>query len=312
MMLAFVFPGQGSQYVGMGEAALKVSSRAREVFDVAEEITKLPLRKLCLEGPLAELTRTYNLQPALTAVNIAIYEAVKEQGVEPEMVAGHSLGEYSALYAAGVVGLEDVFRLVLKRGELMEREAQSHPGAMYAVIGLDRETLEGLVKEAQAKGVVALANHNSPEQIVITGEEEATGLAAGLAKEKGARVVKLKVSGAYHSPLMADAARDFAAFLEEIAFHAPKKEIFFNVSAASERNPEEIKKLMGRQIESPVRWVEEAEAMYQAGARRFVEIGPKNVLTNLLKKIFKGRPVHLAAVEDPHLIHQVLKVASGE
>ncbi len=298
-MLAFVFPGQGSQYVGMGQAALEDSAQARQVFEVAEEVTKLPLRRLCLEGPLSELTRTYNLQPALTAVNIAVYEAVREKGFEPEVVAGHSLGEYSALYAAGVVSLEDVFRLVLKRGELMEREANKRPGAMYAVIGLPREELEILVKQAQGKGIVALANHNSPEQIVITGEEEATALVAKMAKEKGARAIRLKVSGAYHSPLMAEAAQDFTKFLEEIPFAPPKKAMFFNVSASYTTNPEEIKRLMGQQIESPVRWVEEAEAMYQYGARTFVEIGPKNVLTNLLKKILPKGEVKLLALEDP-------------
>ncbi len=298
-MLAFVFPGQGSQYVGMGKAALENSAKARQVFEVAEEVTKLPLRELCLEGPLTELTRTYNLQPALTAVNIAIYEAVREKGLEPEVVAGHSLGEYSALYAAGIVGLEDVFRLVLKRGELMEREAAKHPGAMYAVVGLAREILEDLVKQAQDKGVVALANHNSPEQIVITGEEEPTALVAQMAKEKGARAIRLKVSGAYHSPLMAEAARDFTQFLATIPFAPPKKAMFFNVSAAQASDPEEIKALMGRQIESPVRWVEEAEAMYAYGARTFVEIGPKNVLTNLLKKILSPGEVQLFAIEDP-------------
>ncbi len=310
MKLVFLFPGQGSQYVGMGQVALEVSPRAKKVFTVAEEVTGLPLRRLCLEGPLSELTRTYHLQPALTAVNLAVYEALRERGVEPEMVAGHSLGEYSALYAAGVVGLEDVFRLVLKRGELMEREAERHPGAMYAVIGLPRSVLEEIVREASQKGIVALANHNSPEQIVITGEEEATSLAAELAKGKKARVVRLKVSGAYHSPLMAEAAKDFAAFLEEISFHPPKKTIFFNVSASSAADPKEIKALMGKQIESPVRWVEEVENIYQAGGRTFLEIGPKNVLTNLVKKILKGKEIRLAAIEDPQAIDSVLQGVS--
>ncbi len=299
MKRAVVFPGQGSQYVGMGRAVLESSPQAQKVFSIGEKISGLPLKRLCLEGPLSELTRTYHLQPALTAVNIAVWEALREKGLEADMVAGHSLGEYSALYAAGVLSLEDLFRVVLKRGELMEQAAQRHPGAMYAIIGLERPILEKLAQEAQNKGIVALANHNSPEQIVITGEEEATSFLAELAKAQGARVVRLKVSGAYHSPLMHEAAREFALFLESIPFAPPRITIFFNVSASSLANPAEIKDIMGQQMERPVRWVEEAEAMYEAGGREFIEVGPKNVLANLLKKIFKGREVEIKAVEDP-------------
>ncbi len=301
-MLVFLFPGQGSQYVGMGKAAFEVSKKAKEVFSVAEEITGLPIKRLCFEGPLSELTRTYYLQPALTAVNLAIYEALQEKGIIPEIVAGHSLGEYSALYAAQVVSLEDVFRLVLKRGELMEEAAKKRPGAMYAVIGLSRSLLEEIVYSVSEKGIVALANHNSPEQIVITGEEEATELAAQMAKEKGARVVRLKVSGAYHSPLMKEAAKEFSIFLESIPFNTPQKTIFFNVSASSTSHPDEIKALMGKQIESPVRWVEEIENIYQTGGRIFLEIGPKNVLTNLVKKILKGKSGYFSAIEDPKTV----------
>ncbi len=299
MKRAVVFPGQGSQYVGMGRAVLESSPQAQKVFSIGEKISGLPLKRLCLEGPLSELTRTYHLQPALTAVNIAVWEALREKGLEADMVAGHSLGEYSALYAAGVLSLEDLFRVVLKRGELMEQAAQRHPGAMYAIIGLERPILEKLAQEAQSKGIVALANHNSPEQIVITGEEEATSFLAELAKAQGARVVRLKVSGAYHSPLMHEAAREFALFLESIPFAPPKITIFFNVSASSLTNPTEIKDIMGQQMERPVRWVEEVEAMYEAGGREFIEVGPKNVLANLLKKIFKGREVEIKAVENP-------------
>ncbi len=307
-MLVFLFPGQGSQYVGMGKRALEASKRAQEVFHCAEEVTGLPLTQLCLEGPLSELTRTYYLQPALTAVNLAIYEALKEKGIVPEIVAGHSLGEYSALYAAGVVSLEDVFRLVLKRGELMEQAAEKSPGAMYAIIGLSHTILEEIVKLASEKGVAALANHNSPEQIVITGEEEPTELAARIAKERGARVVRLKVSGAYHSPLMREAAREFSSFLEFVSFNTPKKTIFFNVSASSANQPDEIKDLIAKQIESPVRWVEEIENIYQTGGRIFLEVGPKNVLTNLAKKILKGKSGYFVSVEDPSIVKFPLNI----
>jgi [acyl-carrier-protein] S-malonyltransferase len=281
----------------MGRDVFESVAVARKVFETAEQITGLPLKRLCFEGPLEELTRTYHLQPALTAVNLAYLEALRERGEEAEIVCGHSLGEYSALYAAGVLSLEDVFRLVLKRGELMEREAERKPGAMYAVIGLARNLLEELVKEASSKGVVALANHNAPDQIVITGEERATERVALLAKEKKARVVRLKVSGAYHSPLMAEAAREFASFLREITFLRPSKYFFSNVTASLVEDPEEIRELMGKQIQHPVRWVEEIEHIYEFGGRHFLEVGPKNVLTNLTKKILRGKEAVIEALE---------------
>ncbi len=300
-MRVFMFPGQGSQYVGMGKAAYEASQKAREVFTTAEEITGLPIKKLCFEGPLEELTRTLNLQPALTAVNLAIFEALKERGFEGEIFCGHSLGEYSALYASGITSLEDTFRLVLKRGELMEEAAQRFPGEMYAVIGLSKEKLEEIVKRARERGVVALANHNTPVQIVITGEKEAASLAARLAKEAGAkRVVKLKVSGAYHSPLMREAAEKFREFLKGIVFNKPSGHFFSNVSTHREEDPARIKALMGEQIESPVRWVEEIQNIFTFGGREFVEIGPKNVLSGLVKKILPAEDIRIYPLEDPN------------
>ncbi|NPA49006.1 MAG: ACP S-malonyltransferase [Thermodesulfobacteria bacterium] len=302
-MRVFMFPGQGSQYVGMGKAAYESSEAARKVFEIAEEITRIPLRKLCFEGPLEDLTRTLNLQPALTAVNLAVFHALEERNFGAEIFCGHSLGEYSALYASGVISLEDTFRLVLRRGELMEEAARRFPGEMYAVIGLPREKLEEIVARAQERGVVALANHNSPVQIVITGEKEAAGLAAKLAKEAGAkRVVKLKVSGAYHSPLMKEAAREFQKLLNEIPFQKPQKHFFSNVSAQREEDPSRIRDLMGKQIESPVRWVEEIENIFAFGGREFVEVGPKNVLAGLVKKILPSEEISVRTIEDPKLL----------
>ena len=295
-----MFPGQGSQYVGMGKAAYEASPAARRVFEIAEKTTGIPVKRLSFEGPLEELTRTVNLQPALTAANLAVFEALRERGIEAEIFCGHSLGEYSALYASGVITLEDTFRLVLKRGELMEEAATRRLGEMYAVIGLSREKLEEIVSEARKYGIVALANHNSPAQIVITGEKEATSQAASLAKEAGARrVVKLKVSGGYHSPLMAEAAQKFRAFLREIPFSKPRKHFFSNVSASREEDPERLRELMGDQIESPVRWVEEVENIFSFGGREFVEIGPKNVLAGLVKKILSPGDVRIITIEDP-------------
>ncbi len=298
-----MFPGQGSQYVGMGKAAYDASLAAKRVFQIAEEITGIALKRLCFEGPLEELTRTINLQPALTAVNLAVFEALREKGFEAEIFCGHSLGEYSALYASGVISLEDTFRLVLKRGELMEEAATQRPGEMYAIIGLARERLAEIVSESQKYGIVALANHNSPVQIVITGEKEATSRAASLAKEAGAKkVVKLKVSGAYHSPLMTEAAQKFQKFLEKIPFKRPSKHFFSNVSASREEDPVRIKDLMGKQMESPVRWVEEIENIFAFGGREFIEVGPKNVLAGLVKKILPSGKISLRTLEDPKIL----------
>ncbi len=295
--LAFVFPGQGSQYVGMGQKILETYPQAQEVLKVAEETTSLPLKRLILEGPLGELTKTVHLQPALTAVNLAILAALEAEGLCPQAVAGHSLGEYSALYAAGVVSLPQTFYLVKLRGELMEREAQRSPGAMYAIIGLPASELEALVEKAKEKGVVAVANFNSPEQIVITGEVAAVEAVATEASRRKARAIRLKVSGAYHSPLMAAAEKDFQRALEGITFSPPKISIYFNVTAQSESDPQVIKAIMARQISSSVRWVELIQNMAKAGVTTFVEVGPKKVLSNLIKKILPGVRIH--QVEDP-------------
>ncbi|MBA2847851.1 ACP S-malonyltransferase [Thermosulfuriphilus ammonigenes] len=295
--LAFVFPGQGSQYVGMGQKILETYPQAQEVLKVAEETTSLPLKRLILEGPLGELTKTVHLQPALTAVNLAILAALESEGLFPQAVAGHSLGEYSALYAAGVVSLPQTFYLVKLRGELMEREAQRSPGAMYAIIGLPASELEALVEKAKDKGVVAVANFNSPEQIVITGEVAAVEAVATEASRRKARAIRLKVSGAYHSPLMAAAEKDFQRALEGITFSPPKISIYFNVTAQSESDPQAIKAIMARQISSSVRWVELIQNMAKAGVTTFVEVGPKKVLSNLIKKILPGVRIH--QVEDP-------------
>ncbi|WP_456432308.1 ACP S-malonyltransferase [Thermosulfuriphilus sp.] len=296
--VAFVFPGQGSQYVGMGQEIVKYYPEAAQIIKEAEEITGLALQKLLQEGPLSELTKTANLQPAITATNLAIFVALSQEGLRPQAVAGHSLGEYSALYAAGVVDTRAVFTLVKFRGEVMEREAQRHPGAMYAIIGLPREELEALVKEAEGQGVVALANINSPEQIVITGQKTTVEAVAQAASKRRARVVRLKVSGAYHSPLMAEAEKDFRSLLEGIDFQPPKIPIYFNVTASAEGDPRVIKAIMARQISSPVRWVELIEAMYKNGYTTFVEVGPKKVLSNLIKKILTGKEHQIFQVED--------------
>ena len=299
MNLAFVFPGQGSQYVGMGKTFLETVSDAAHVLSVAEEMTGLPLKKLCAEGPLEELTRVENLQPCLTAVEIICCMAAGDAGLKATAVAGHSLGEYPALWAAGVISLEDTFRLVHARGRLMKEAGDKNPGSMAAVVGLSRKELEELIVPLTKKGVLVLANHNSPDQIVVTGETDLVGDLCKKARAEGARAIPLKVSGAYHSPLMAEASGRFSEILDKISFFRPEIPIYSNVTARPESDPEKIKDLMKKQICSPVRWYEIVINMDRDGISNFIELGPKKVLGNLIRKCLPGRSVSVFQGEDP-------------
>ncbi len=283
---AFLFPGQGSQYVGMGKDFLQQVPGGRELFDVAEEVTGVPVASLCLEGPMSELTKTRNLQPCLTAVDILCCQAAGDAGIEAHAVAGHSLGEYPALWAAGMLDTRAVFQLVKSRGEFMDGAASLNPGAMAAVIGLERDALERLVDKVRAghPGVLALANHNSREQIVVTGEKELVGKLCQAVKDAGKRAIPLKVSGAYHSPLMKPAADRFGQVLAGVSFRDGSIPLYSNVTAEPENSGAVMRRLMAEQICSPVRWFEIINNMYRDGVRNFIELGPKKVLTNLAGK----------------------------
>jgi [acyl-carrier-protein] S-malonyltransferase len=283
--IAFLFPGQGSQKVGMGQDLYRELDEVKALFQTADEVSGLPVTRLCFEGPMEELTQTVNLQPAVTAVNLALLEAVRKHGVHPDLCAGHSLGEYSALTAAGAISAEDCLKLVFKRGELMHREATRHQGAMSAIVGLGIEQVEQIVSQAAQKGVVAVANHNSAEQIVITGDPEAVRYAGEIAAEQNARAIALKVSGAWHSPLIQGAEQEFTAFLETIEFKEPVCPVVHNFTAQSARDTETIRRNMGRQLCNPVRWYDSMLNMVDQQVNVFVEIGPGRVLTGLLKKI---------------------------
>ena len=282
---AFLFPGQGSQSVGMGEEFYREYDVVRDIFDMTEEISRINISKLCFTGPIEDLTMTVNLQPAVTAVNLACLAVIEKENVEFHYCAGHSLGEYSALSAAGVISKEDTARLVFKRGELMQREATRNHGAMHAIIGLPIDTVADLVTEVQKDGFVSVANHNTELQIVITGAPEAVEKVSSLATAQGAKSVPLKVSGAWHSELIKGAEEEFKAYLDTADFNRPGKSILFNVTADSSNDSDEIKDIMGRQLCSPVRWYDTISKLMENNVEIFVEVGPGRVLAGLLKKI---------------------------
>ncbi len=294
---AFLFPGQGSQSVGMGKDLYEAYPSVRDIFDAACEIAKRDIRKLCFDGPMDQLTETVNLQPALTAVNLGFLSALTGGGVRPVISAGHSLGEYSALCAAEVLSVTDALTAVFKRGALMHRESQKEKGAMQAIVGLPMEMLSVVVANAAAKGPVSIANHNSETQIVITGKPEPVEAAAVAAREKGAKAIPLKVSGAWHSELMRGAEGEFAEFLSELTFHKPRSGVVFNVTAETEDDPEEIRAVMARQLINPVRWYDTMIRLMGEGVEVFAEVGPGKVLTGLLKKTLpKDHPYQIHTI----------------
>jgi [acyl-carrier-protein] S-malonyltransferase len=269
----------------MGGDMMAQFPEAKEIFEQVDDICQKPISKLCFEGPMEELTQTVNLQPAITAVNLACLRALNISGISATTSSGHSLGEYAALTSAGAITGYDALRLVKKRGELMHRESLENPGTMAAVIGIDIHALEEIVFQAREKGTLAVANHNTADQIVITGEKEAISEAAKLVKERGVKAIPLKVSGAWHCDLMENAVDEFRRFMANFPFSSPETPVLFNATAENESDPGRIKDLMARQLISPVKWYDIIQNMLREGVDTFVEVGPKKVLTGLLKKI---------------------------
>lgn len=282
--IAFLFPGQGAQSVGMGQDFYQEFDFVREIFDMASDISKINISKLCFKGPMEDLTMTVNLQPSITAVSLACLSAVQREGIGPDFCAGHSLGEYSALCASGIISKEDALRLVFKRGEFMHRESTKAAGAMNAILGLTIDAVESLVDEVQNNRDVSVANHNTATQIVITGIPKKVQEVSALAALQGAKVIPLKVSGAWHSELMKGAEKDFAEIVQTIDFKKPEKPVIHNVTADVTDNPDEIKEIMIRQLCSPVKWYDSTQKLIEEEVEVFAEIGPGSVLTGILKK----------------------------
>jgi len=309
--IAFLFPGQGSQSVGMGQEFYREYDVAREIFDMAEEITKINLSRLCFKGPMEDLTQTVYLQPAVTVVNMTCLAVLKKEGVKADMSAGHSLGEYSALCSAGILSVEDTVKIVLKRGELMHRESLKHKGAMNAVIGLTIEELFEITADVGKDGIVSVANHNTEKQIVITGAPEFVEKVSKTAGERGGKAIPLKVSGAWHSELIKGAESEFTEFLSGFTFNEPVSPIVFNVSGNIAADPHEIRLIMEKQLCSPVKWFDSILKLRDENTNIFVEVGPGKVLTGLTKKnLSKEYPYKSYSVNSMKTLEKFLKDGS--
>ncbi|MCO7127969.1 ACP S-malonyltransferase [Sporolactobacillus shoreicorticis] len=292
--IAFVFPGQGSQTVGMGADLIAVYPEAKEMFETADSRLSFPLTELIMNGPDETLKRTENTQPALLTVSAVLCALLEKQGVKPDYLAGHSLGEYSALHAAGVLGFEDAVYAVRERGLLMEAAVPAGKGTMAAVFGLDAEQLKNICTAVSEQGEsVQTANINCPGQIVISGTVKGIEKASKRAEEAGAhRVVPLSVSGPFHSSLMKPAAEKMREVLDALPIKDALVPVIANSTALEETTAEEIRNHLIEHLYSPVRWTESVERLNQLGVDTFVEVGPGKVLSGLIRKINRKLTVY--------------------
>lgn len=310
--IAFLFPGQGSQFIGMGKELYEQVPAAKRLFDEADETLETKLSSLIFEGDAKELTLTYNAQPALLTTSIAVLEKFKESGITPDFTAGHSLGEYSALVAAGAMSFKDAVYTVRKRGEFMNEAVPAGEGAMAAILGMDADALKQVTDKVTEDGhLVQLANLNCPGQIVISGTAKGVELASEQAKENGAkRAIPLDVSGPFHSELMKPAAEKLKEVLDSCELKNADVPVISNVSADVMTDKADIKEKLIEQLYSPVRFEETVNKLIAEGVTTFIEIGPGKVLSGLVKKV--NRRLKTIAVSDPETIELAIQTLKEE
>jgi [acyl-carrier-protein] S-malonyltransferase len=305
MKTAFLFPGQGSQKVGMGRSLAEAIPVARQVFEDADRALDLRLSNLCFEGPEEELKLTANTQPAILAASIAALRALEQRGLVPDYVAGHSLGEYSALVAAGALKLGDALNVVRKRGLFMQQAVPPEEGAMAAFVGLDLEAVSEICREASELGICAPANINAPNQTVIAGHRASVERGVMMAKERGARkAVLLAVSAPFHCELMKPAAQRLEPLLRATEFADLAVPLVTNVDASLITSGEQAREALVRQVASPVRWSDSIKLLLEQGVTRFVEVGPGKVLSGLVRQISRECPV--VNVEDVESLNKAV------
>lgn len=304
--VGFIFPGQGAQYVGMGKELYDNFSEAREVFNKADEILGRNISNLCFQGPMEELTSTDNTQVAILTTSIAALEVLKKHNISPSMVAGLSLGEYSALVSSGALSFEDALSLVEKRGRFMKEDSDKNKGEMAAVLGVSEEIIQQVCNQCRDLGVISIANYNCPGQIVIAGEMEPLNKAIELLSEKGAKkIIKLPVSGAFHTELLENASNKLREELEKVDFEAFSVNFIPNLTGDVLESVENLKDILKNQVKNSVQWEKSINTMINEGVDTFIEVGPGKALSGFVKKV--NRSLKVYNVEDVASLNKALE-----